>query len=143
MVRSIVCTVLLSLGTARAAVSQRPVQVMTLGWAVDTTQSPVREIVRTLLSYFGLPHPGRTPTPLWSAEEQARFPFYDLTADVLYQGFPATVVEVTPAAADSAIWVVKTLFARADSDGANIQPLGLQRLAAQIRWPDKRKEMRA
>ena len=90
----------------------------------------MREIVRTLLAYFRLPHPGRTPTSLWSTEEQARFPYYDLTADMLYQGFPATIAEVTPAAADSATWVIKTLFARADSDGANIQPLGLQRLYA-------------
>jgi hypothetical protein len=49
---------------------------------------------------------------------------------MLYQGFSATIAEVTPAAADSATWVVKTLFARADSDGTNIQPLGLQRLYA-------------
>jgi len=130
MVRPVVCSFLLSLTTARAAVSQRPVEVVTLGWAVDTTDSPAREIVRSLLSYYRLPHPGRTPTPLWSAEEQARFPYYDLTADILYQGFPATIVEVTPAAADSTIWVVKTLFARADSDGTNVQPLGLQRLYA-------------
>ncbi len=114
MIRSIVCIVLLTLSSLRPVVAQRPVEVVTLGWAVDTTHSPVREIVRTLLAYFRLPHPGRTPTPLWSAEEQARFPFYDLTADILYQGFPATIVEVTPAAADSAVWVVKALFARAD-----------------------------
>ena len=130
MVRSVICVILLSLSSVQAAVSQRPVEVVTLGWAVDTTDSPVREIVRTLLAYFRLPHPGRTPTPLWSAEEQARFPNYDLTADMLYQGFPATIVEVTPTAADSATWVVKTLFATADSNGANIQPLGLQRLYA-------------
>jgi len=130
MVRSIICTVLLFLSSVQAAVSQRPVEVVTLGWAIDTTGSPVREIVRTLLSYFRLPHPGRTATPFWSAEEQARLPYYDLTADLLYQGFPATVVEVTPAVADSSLWVVKTLFARADSNGTNIQPLGLQRLYA-------------
>lgn len=132
MVRPPICAVLLSLSSVQAAVSQRPVEVVTLGWAVDadTNQSPMREIVRTVVAYFRLPHPGRTPTALWSAEEQARFPYYDLTADMLYQGFPATIVEVTPATADSATWVVKTLFARADSGGTNIQPLGLQRLYA-------------
>jgi hypothetical protein len=101
-----------------------------LGWAVDTSTSPTREIVATLLAYYRLPHPGRTPTTLWSAEEQAHFPYYDLTADLLYQRFPATIVEVTPATTDSTAWVIKTLFAKADSDGANIQPLGLQRLYA-------------
>jgi hypothetical protein len=131
MVRSLVCGILLSLGSVQVAVSQRPVEVVTLGWAVDTTEGPVRGIVRTLLAYFRLPHPGRTHTALWSATEQARFPYYDLTADLLYQGFPATIVEVTPAAADSSLWVAKTLFARADSGGTNIQPLGLQRLYAQ------------
>lgn len=130
VVRSVICGVLLALSSVRPALSQRPVEVVALGWAVDTTDSPVREIVRTLLAYFRLPHPGRTPTLLWSTEEQARFPYYDLTADMLYQGFPATIAEVTPAAADSATWVVKTLFARADSNGANAQPLGFQRLYA-------------
>lgn len=114
----------------RPSEAQAPVERVALGWAVDTTTSPTREIVATVLSYYRLARPGRQPTPLWSPDEQARFPYYDLTADLLYQQFPATIVEVTPVSTDSTTWVVKTLFARADSDGTDIQPLGLQRLYA-------------
>ncbi len=110
------------------ASAQRPVSPVWIGWAVDTTDATVGQIVRTLLASYGIQNPGRTPTSLWSSEEQGAYPVYDLTADVLYQGFPATVVEVTPATSDSSVWVIKTLFATADSAGRNIQPLGLQRV---------------
>lgn len=128
--RAVSALILLGLILPHPSGAQVPVERVALGWAIDTTTSPTREIVAVVLSYYRLAHPGRQPTPLWSQDEQARFPYYDLTADLLYQQFPATIVEVTPVSEDSTTWVVKTLFARADSDGADIQPLGLQRLYA-------------
>lgn len=118
-----------ALAGASGASAQVPVTSITLGWAVDTTASPVREIVRTVAAYYQLPSPGRTPTTLWVAEEQARYPLYDFAAPQLYRTrLPATIVEVSPTSPDSTVYVVKTVFAVADSAGQNIQPFGLQRL---------------
>ena len=75
---------------------------------------------------------GRAPTPLWTEAEQRARSDYDLTAPLVFQGFAATIAGVNQA--DSANqFVVKTLFARADSTGRNIRPIALQRLYATLR----------
>jgi hypothetical protein len=117
--------------TVEPACAQVPVASIALGWAVDTAGSPVRELARTVVAYYRLPQPGRTQTSLWRAEEQSRYPLYDLTARDLYKaGIQATIVGIAPATPDSSLYVIKTLFAWVDSTGGGIQPLGLQRLYA-------------
>ena len=133
--KTLAVLVLVFAGASRAD-AQVPVTSITLGWAVDTAVVPVRQIVQTLTAYYELPQPGRTRTPLWSAEEQTRYPVYDLAASQLYRArVPATIVRVSPATLDSSVYIVQTLFAVADSAGKNIQPFGLQRLYAKAATP--------
>ncbi len=121
-------------GISSRAWCQQPSEV-TIGFGVDTTNSDVRAIVRTVRDYFGLPGAGHVPTPLWTASEQRARPDYDLTARMVFQGFPATIAGVVSADPGDSEYVVKTLFAQADSNGRNIRPIALQRLYA-TRRPD-------
>jgi hypothetical protein len=47
-----------------------------------------------------------------------------------YQGFPATIVSVASDGPGDSVYVVRVLYAQADSTGARIAPLALQRLYA-------------
>lgn len=120
----------LSLTPFGQAWCQRPPSRVSLGFGVDTTLADVGSIVRTVVEYFRLPKPGRTPTALWNQAEQKLRPNYDITARMVFQGAPATIVAVVPTGEDHREYVVKTLFAGADSNGTNIRPLAIQRLYA-------------
>ncbi|MSR06142.1 MAG: hypothetical protein EXR93_03590 [Gemmatimonadetes bacterium] len=120
--------VLLSALVTRGAPGQSPPAV-TLGFGVDTTQADVAAIVRTVSAYFRIRGAGHAYTPYWSAREQEERHDYDLTADFVFQGFGATIAAVTPTGSGGE-YVVRTLFAHADSNGASIRPVALQRLYA-------------
>ncbi|MEJ7811836.1 MAG: hypothetical protein WKG32_15600 [Gemmatimonadaceae bacterium] len=110
---------------------------ITLGHGVDTSNVVVRDIVRAVAGYLRLPRPGVTPTEFWHPEEQARQQAYDPAQVFVTYREPATIIQVTPDVPDDSVYVVKILYARADSTGARIRPTGLQRLYAvqyESRW---------
>ena len=119
---------------AAPAFGQAPPDV-SVGFGVDTSNADVAAIVRTVNAYFRIRGAGHSRTPLWSADEQKQLHDYDLTADFVFQGFPATIASVTTTEARSSEYVVRTLFAHADSNGKNIRPVAMQRLYAS-RAPD-------
>jgi hypothetical protein len=91
----------------------------------------VPEIYRAWRAYLRARPERQGPTPLWSAAEQRRWPQYDLTAVIAYQGFPATVVDIRPTrpgASDE--FVVRTLFATASGRTRDVRPLALTRVYA-------------
>lgn len=129
---------LLLVGSAGTAQSPLPVVP---GWGVDTTGAvpwtdvrmaeDVREIFRRWAEYLRSDPRRQAPTALWSAEERRRWPQYDLTASIAYQGFPATVLDIRPAAPEvPGGYVVKTLFASATGPDREIRPIALTRVYA-------------
>ena len=115
-------------GDRTSAQSPKPV---TLGWGVDTSTSPEREIARTWIAYLRNQPERLHPSPYWSASEQRRWPDYDLTRRWVYQGHAPTIVEISAIAPnDSSAFVVKTLWASSEKDGTEIRPLALQRVYA-------------
>ena len=110
-----------------------------LGWGVDTTGAVawtdtggadvVREILRRWSEYLQSNPGAQQPTKLWSAAEQERWPQYDLTAGMAYQGMPATVLEISPAAAGMGDrYVVKTLFGTVVGEAKETKPIALTRV---------------
>ncbi len=126
---ALACVLVVLSTAASPGLCQAPPNV-TIGFGVDTSNADVRAIVRTVRDYFRIRGAGHARTTLWSAAEQRARHDYDLTADFVFQGFDATIASVTSARADDAEYVVRTLFAHADSNGANIRPVALQRLYA-------------
>ncbi len=115
---------------APLAFAQSQVPSVSLGWSIDTTASPTREIVATVTDYLRLPSPGRTPTDVWAADEQGQGnDAYDPTAWFVYIGYPATIVQITPTWEATEAYVVKILYANADSAGI-VRPIALQRFYA-------------
>lgn len=138
---------LLLLAAPGPAASQGVPRVTT-GWGVDTASAAwseaawhpaVPEIYRAWRDYLlSDPHLQR-PTPHWSAAEQERWPGYDLTASLAYEGFPATVLDIRPAGGAAPVpgpsavpdtFVVKTLFAAAKSEERAVKPVALTRVYA-------------
>jgi hypothetical protein len=66
---------------------------------------------------------------LWSTATEFDRTTGDVTAWRANQGFPATVVGVIPAMPGDSVYIVRILYARADSAGG-VAPLALQRLYA-------------
>jgi hypothetical protein len=125
---------------AGAGEAQRSLPVVA-GWGVDTTGAvawidipmaeDVRVIFRRWAGYLRSDPRQQAPTSLWSAEEQRRWPQYDLTASIAYHGFPATVLEIRSAAPEApGGYVVKTLFASAAGPDRGIRPIALTRVYA-------------
>ena len=109
------------------------------GFGVDTTSaawsdlswhSAVPEIYRAWSEYL-LNQPGSlSPNPRWSAQEQRRWPGYDLTSGIAYNGASATVVDIRPVEEDVLDeFVVKTLFSRVLGEN-EVKPVALTRVYA-------------
>jgi hypothetical protein len=106
------------------------VDIAAAAWSEVAWHDNVAEIYRAWSDYLLSDPVRRSPTPHWSAAEQAQWRAYDLTAGIAYKGFGATVLDIRPAAAESsAEYVVKTLFAGTSSDGA-VRPVALTRVYA-------------
>ncbi len=106
---------------------------------MDTTGTAQHEIFALWRAYLGDRPDSARPNRYWSRAEQRRWPVYDFTANIVYQGFDwpthsrfqATVVEIAPAEpGDSTTYVIRTLLARIDSASGAILPLALQRVYA-------------
>jgi hypothetical protein len=112
------------------------------GWGVDTSgvssawsdvarARDVRAIYLRWSQYLRSNPRQFAPTALWAEEDQRRWRAFDLTASVAYQGLPATVLEITPVAAD--VWdkyVVRTLFAAVTGTPSDVKPIALTRVFA-------------
>jgi hypothetical protein len=129
----------ITLFNATAAIAQKVPRV-SLGWGVDTTagawadhawQRDAVEIVRLWKQYLLNDAGSYRPTNAWSAAEQKMWPVYDLTTGTAYQGFPATILDVRPNVQDTSEFVIRTLFASATGDAADVRPIALTTVYAQ------------
>lgn len=123
-----------------SSVMAQSVQRVIPGFGVDTTSaawsdlswhSAVPEIYRAWKEYL-LNQPGTlSPNPRWSAQEQRRWPGYDLTSFIAYKGASATVVDIRPVGEEVLDeFVVKTLFSRVLAENRDVKPVALTRVYA-------------
>jgi hypothetical protein len=108
--------------------AQEPSPSVSVGFGVDTTITDVRNIVSLARAYLSKPDSSARSRGLWSVSTEFDRRVGD-TAGQAYQGFAATVVGVIPAEPGDSVYVVKVLYATADSAG-RVSPLALQRLYA-------------
>ena len=111
---------------AQAQVAPAAVSV---SFGIDTTIVDVGNIVRLVRAYLAKPDSSARSRGLWSTATDFDRRFGDLTAEA-YQGFPATIVSVASDGPGDSVYVVRVLYASADSTGQRISPLALQRLFA-------------
>lgn len=124
---------------AHGAAQQRPSTdkpQLHLGWGVDTTQAPVGEIFAVWHAYLADRPDSLHSSTYWLAEEQERFPDFDLTRQWIYRGatwftwMRVTVLDIAPAASREDEYVIRTLFAVVDPQDDAIRPFGLARVYA-------------
>lgn len=106
-----------------------PSPSVSAGFGVDTTIADVHNVFSLVRAYLAKPDTSARTRGLWSKATEFDRTVGDVTAWRANQGFPATVVGVIPAMPGDSIYVVRILYARADSAGV-IAPLALQRLYA-------------
>src|SRR5450759_1480750 len=114
--------------------AQTPAPCVHLSFGVDTTLPIVRDIARLTQAYLLRPDTSAQSRGLWSARSPSDTRLGD-PATQAYQGFPATIIGITGVGADDSLYVVKVLHASADSNGARVRPLALQRFYA-VRAPN-------
>lgn len=104
-----------SLLAVNSLAAQTPSPSVTLGFGVDTTITDVRDIVALVRAYLAQPDPSARTRGLWTASTEFDRRVGDITAlRGVYQGFPATVAGVIPAAPNDSIYLVRILYARGD-----------------------------
>jgi hypothetical protein len=111
---------------AQAQVAPTAVSV---SFGIDTAIADVGNIVRLVRAYLAKPDSSARSRGLWSTATDFDRRVGDLTTEA-YQGFPATVVSVASDGPGDSVYVVRVLYASADSTGQRISPLALQRLFA-------------
>lgn len=121
--------IVVGLVATRALVAQTPSPSVSTGFGVDTTIADVRNVFSLVRAYLAKPDSSARTRGLWSTATDFDRTVGDLTAWRVNQGFPATVIGVIPAVPGDSIYVVRILYARADSAG-NVSPLAMQRLYA-------------
>ncbi len=109
--------------------AQEPSPAVSAGFGVDTTITDVRNVVSLVRAYLAKPDSSARTKGLWSTATEFDRTIGDVTAGRANQGFPATVVGVIPAMPGDSVYIVRILYARADSAGT-VAPLALQRLYA-------------
>jgi hypothetical protein len=122
-----------SLATCSLAVgslaAQQPSPSLSVGFGVDTTITDVRNVVSLVRAYLAKPDTSARTRGLWTKSTDFDRRIGDISAGRANQGFPATVVGIIPAVPGDSVYVVRILYARADS-ATGIAPLALQRLYA-------------
>jgi len=114
--------------TSQAGAQTSP-PTISVSFGIDTTITDVRSVVRLVRAYLANPDSSARSRGLWSTAADFDRRVGDLTTDA-YQGFPATIVSVAADGPGDSVYVVKVLYARADTAGGNIAPLAMQRLFA-------------
>ncbi len=123
------CVLIVGLIKAGFVAAQVPSPYVSAGFGVDTTIADVRNVVSLVRAYLARPDSSARSRGLWSTATDFDRTVGDVTAGRANQGFPATVVGVIPAMLGDSVYVVRILYARADSAG-RVAPLALQRLYA-------------
>src|SRR6266536_2049999 len=118
LMRSTITGVVLMMGAglAPSATAQLPVHSLRLavGFGVDTTASPEREILALWQHYLTTPSDSLRAT-LWSAQERLGGPHFDLVGPYVYQGFTHfTVVQLGPAVSLPQTFIIRTLVTAVD-----------------------------
>jgi hypothetical protein len=112
--------------------AQAPAQVapttVSVSFGIDTTITDVGDIVRLVRAYLAKPDSSARSRGLWSTATDFDRRIGDLTMEA-YQGFPATILSVASDGPGDSVYVVRLLYASADSSG-RISPLAFQRLFA-------------
>jgi hypothetical protein len=102
---------------------------VSVSFGIDTTITDVGGIVRLVRAYLANPDSSARSRGLWSTATDFDRRVGDLTNSA-YQGFPATIVGVASDGPGDSVYVVRVLYASADSTRRRISPLALQRLYA-------------
>ena len=123
------CVLIVGLVKSGFAAAQVPSPSVSAGFGVDTTIADVRNVVSLVRAYLAKPDSSARARGLWSTATEFDRTTGDITAWRANQGFPATVVGVIPAMPGDSVYLVRILYARADSAGG-AAPLALQRLYA-------------
>ena len=109
-----------------------------VGFGVDTTTGPNREVFALWRSYLSSRPDSVRPTLLWSRSEQDQWPYFDLLRSYVYQGFAKfTVVDLVPAIGLDSTYLIRTLVASVADSSQDVKPLALYRVYAtreQGRW---------
>lgn len=121
--------VVAALATADQAAAQVSTPRVSVSFGIDTTVKDVNDVVRLVRAYLAKPDSSARSRGLWSTATDFDRRVGDLTSEA-YQGFPATIVSLAPDGAGDTTYVVRVLYAYADSTGQSISPLALQRLYA-------------
>ncbi len=127
MVKEITKTLLVMLGATPVA-AQSGVQQVHVGWGIDTTTTPVNEIVRSVSAYLlarGMDGMHQRRSPHWRASDQQERAEYDLTVPWIPRRATATIAAVQPIGAE---WEVVTFYGV--TQNGQYQPLAVQRLYA-------------
>ena len=114
---------------ARSLQAQTPSPSVSIGFGVDTSITDVRNVLSLVRAYLAKPDSSARSRGLWSTSTEFDRRIGDITAGQANQGFPATVVGVISDGPGDSVYVVKILYARADSANG-IAPLAMTRLYA-------------
>jgi hypothetical protein len=121
--------VVAALATADRAVAQTSTPTVSVSFGIDTTVKDVGDVVRLVRAYLAKPDSSARSRGLWSTATDFDRHIGDLTSDA-YQGFPATIISLAPDGLGDSAYVIRVLYAYADSSGQSISPIALQRLYA-------------
>ena len=104
---------------------------LAVGFGVDTSRSPNREIFALYRSYLGHRLDSVRPNPYWSRAEQTRWPLFDLLSGAIYQGLSNfTLVHLAPAVGLDSTYLIRTLISSVHDPGNEVKPLALYRVFA-------------
>jgi hypothetical protein len=109
--------------------AQTPVPAVSVSYGVDTTIPEVGAIVRVMRAYLAHPDSGGRHNSLWGTRDPRDRRWGDITAPLAYQDAPATILGVVGTDAGDSLYVVKTAYARPDTDQAT-RLIALQRIYA-------------
>lgn len=132
--RSLLVVVWLTSGLRLLAAAQAPVPSVTVSFGVDTAVVDVGPIVRLVRAYLARPDTSAGSRALWASSNEWDRRHGDLHRQNTYQGFPASIIGVMSAGPGDSLYLVKVLYATADSATRAVTPLALQRLYA-VRAP--------
>jgi hypothetical protein len=102
-----------------------------LGFGVDTSRSPTRDIFHLWRAYLADRPDSLHPSPYWSRAEQAQYSDFDLLRAAVYQGFrKITVVQLAPSPGLDSTYVIRTLISGVYGSTSDVKPLALFRVYA-------------
>jgi hypothetical protein len=110
---------------------------VTLGFGVDTSVAPVREILHTWMMFLADRPDSNHPSSVWSPSEQRTYRNAVLGREYIFQGFPRafpavsvlTIAPVVPG--EDSVYVIRTLFGDLYQPENEVKLLGVFRVYAQ------------